>query len=84
MINIIPQCVICGSLVSDLVEPEVEKQGQLKAGHYVDNRWICNDCMQAETTNGNKERSNNNCDVIGKTSAADVSPNTPKADEASV
>lgn len=42
MINIISQCVICGSPVSDLVEPEVEKQGQLKAGHYVDNRWICN------------------------------------------
>jgi hypothetical protein len=85
MINIIPQCVICGSPVSDLVEPEVEKQGQLKAGHYVDNRWICNDCVQSETTNGNKERrSNNNCDVIGKASAADVSPNTPKADEASM
>lgn len=85
MINIIPQCVICGSPVSDLVEPEVEKQGQLKAGHYVDNRWICNDCVQSETTNGNKERrSNNNCDVIGKASTADVSPNTPRADEASM
>lgn len=32
MINTISQCVICGSPVSDLVEPEVEKQGQLKAG----------------------------------------------------
>jgi hypothetical protein len=82
MINIIPQCVICGSPVSDLVEPEVEKQGQLKAGHYVDNRWICNDCVQSETTT--RRRSNNNCDVIGKASTADVSPNTPKADEASM
>ena len=27
--------------VSDLVELEVENRGQLKAGHYVDNRWIC-------------------------------------------
>ncbi|HZC20908.1 MAG TPA: hypothetical protein VE223_04630 [Nitrososphaeraceae archaeon] len=37
MINIISQCVICGgSPVSDLVEPEVEKQGQLKAGQILE------------------------------------------------
>lgn len=46
---------------------------------------ICNDCVQSETTSGNKERrSNNNCDTIVKASTADVSPNTPKADEASI
>ena len=71
--------------VSDLVELEVEKRGQLKAGHYVDNRWICNYCVQYETINGNKEkRSNNNCDIIGKASSANVSSNTPKADEATI
>jgi len=37
MVNLIPQCVKCGSPVSDLVEPEVEKQGQLKSGHYINN-----------------------------------------------
>jgi hypothetical protein len=57
MINIISQCIIRGSPVSDLVEPEVEKQGQLKAGHYVDNRWIyvmiaCNLKLQVEIKKG--------------------------------
>ena len=47
MIELIPQCVKCGSPVTDLVEPEVEKQGQLKPGHYIDNKWMCNDCMQS-------------------------------------
>ena len=54
MINLIPQCVKCDSPVSDLVEPEVEKQGQLKSGHYINNKWICDDCVQSnETKDGN-------------------------------
>lgn len=31
-LNLIPQCVTCGSVVSNLLEPEVEKTGQLKRG----------------------------------------------------
>jgi hypothetical protein len=31
-----------------------------------------------------KRGSNNNCDTIGKASTANVSPNSPKADEASI
>ena len=54
MVNLIPQCVKCGSPVSDLVEPEVEKQGQLKSGHYINNKWICDDRVQSnETKDGN-------------------------------
>ena len=54
MINLIPQYVKCGSPVSDSVEPEVEKQGQLKPGRYVNSKWICNDCLQQPTTTNNK------------------------------
>jgi hypothetical protein len=83
MIELIPQCVKCGSPVTDLVEPEVEKQGQLKPGHYIDNKWMCNDCMQSTSENTDENReSNNERDMGGKASAADVSPNTPRADEA--
>ena len=63
MIELVPQCVKCGSPVTDLVEPEVEKQGQLKPGHYIDNKWMCNDCMQS--TSENRE-SNNERDMGGK------------------
>ena len=32
------------------------KTGQLKRGHYVNSRGICNDCMQSnETKDGDKE-----------------------------
>ena len=65
------------SPVSDLVEPEVEKQGQLKSGHSANNNWICNDCLLQ--SNETKDKG-----IIGKASAADVSPNTPRADEADV
>jgi hypothetical protein len=76
MVNLIPQCVKCGSPVSDLVEPEVEKQGQLKSGHYINNKWICDDCVQSNET---KDRN-----MIGEASTADISANTPRADESGV
>lgn len=60
MIELIPQCVKCGSPVTDLVEPEVEKQGQLKPGHYIDNKWMCNDCMQSTSENTDENRESNN------------------------
>ena len=33
MINLVPQCAKCGSPVSDLVEPEIQEQGEVKPGH---------------------------------------------------
>ena len=44
--NIIPTCSKCGSFVSDHIEPEVEKEGQIKEGKYVDNVWVCNECLK--------------------------------------
>jgi uncharacterized protein with PIN domain len=43
--EVLPSCNICGIPVADLVEPEVSKEGQIKQGKYVDNIWICNDCL---------------------------------------
>jgi hypothetical protein len=85
VINLIPQCVKCGASVSDLVEPEVEKQRQLKPGRYVDNKWICNDCLQLLQQSTTAETKNDDEGVMrGKASPADVSPNTPRADEADI
>jgi hypothetical protein len=44
--NLIPICSKCGSFVSDHIEPEIEKEGQIKEGKYVDNVWVCNDCLK--------------------------------------
>ncbi len=44
--NVLPSCNICGVLVIDQVEPEVKKEGIIREGKYVDNVWICNDCLK--------------------------------------
>jgi len=44
--NLIPTCSKCGSLLSDHIEPEVKKEGLIKEGKYVDNVWICNECLK--------------------------------------
>ena len=73
MINLVPQCVKCGSPVSDLVEPEIQEHGgDVKPGHYINSTWICNECSQRNNTE--------KIEQIGKASTADVSPNTPTAD----
>lgn len=47
MVNaILPKCEFCGAFVTDLVEPEEKKEGQIKEGKYIDNVWICIDCMK--------------------------------------
>ena len=86
MINLVPQCAKCGSPVSDLVEPEIQEHGEVKPGHYIDSIWICYECSQFSEDHGQaKERDNYNdnekIEQIGKASATDVSPNTPRADE---
>lgn len=46
MVNkILPTCVKCGASVTDLVEPEVKQEGTIKEGKYIDNNWICGDCL---------------------------------------
>jgi hypothetical protein len=71
MVDLIKRCIKCGSNVADSVESEVEKEGQLKIGHYVNSVWFCDDCFKKP-------------EDFGKASLADVSPNTPRADEADI
>ncbi len=71
MVDLLPRCIKCGSHVADSVEPEVEKGGQVKVGHYVNSVWMCDDCFRQ--TEG-----------FGMGSSADISPNTPRADEADI
>jgi hypothetical protein len=61
----------CGSNVADSVESEVEKGGQVKIGRYVNSVWFCDDCFKKP-------------EDFGKASSADVSPNTPRDDEADI
>ena len=44
----VPTCVKCGSPVTDSLESEVEEQGQLKRGKYVNSVWICNECADTQ------------------------------------
>ena len=94
MINLLPQCTKCGSHVTDSIESEIEQHGKIKTGNYINGTWICNDCLGAEKkekeeysssshTNQNNN-SNNECNDIGLASKSDVSPNTPRADEANL
>jgi hypothetical protein len=53
------------------VKSEVEKVGQLKEGHSVNSVWFCDDYFKKS-------------EDYGKASSADVSPNTPQADEADI
>ena len=81
LVNLVPTCVKCGSPVTDLLEAEVEEQGQLKRGKYVNSVWMCNECadvQKGESKNVQRES------MVGVASPSDVSPNTPKADEANL
>jgi hypothetical protein len=88
----VPQCISCGSPVTDSLEYEVEREGQLKRGKYINSIWMCNDCAEKEkeksssASAAHNKRSGNNdlCDTIGVASPADVSPNTPKANKANL
>jgi hypothetical protein len=79
MINLLPQCIKCGSPVTDSIEAEIEQHGKIKAGSYIKGVWTCNDCIAASQGKENEEEQQ---DTIGVASKSDVSPNTPRADEA--
>ena len=72
MANLLPQCTKCGSPVTDSLEDEIEQHEKIKAGSYIKGVWTCNDCIAASQGQ----------DTIGVASKSDVSPNTPRADEA--
>ena len=80
LVKLIPTCAQCGSPVTDSLDPEVEEQGQLKKGKYINSVWTCNECSNAQRS-GNISQGEQD---LGKASASDVSPNTPRADEANL
>ncbi|MFL6315117.1 MAG: hypothetical protein ACJ73C_00065 [Nitrososphaeraceae archaeon] len=99
MVNLLPQCIKCGSSVTDSIESEIEQHGKIKTGNYINGIWLCNDCIAATAQMQEKKiekeeensssinqnnSSNNECDTIGIASKSDVSPNTPRADEANL
>jgi hypothetical protein len=93
VINPIPQCAKCGSSVTDSIESEIEQHGKIKTGSHINGKWICDDCLAAEKkeeeyslshTSRNDNSNDNECDNIGLASKSDVSPNTPRADEANL
>ena len=79
MANLLPQCTKYGSPVTDSLEDEIEQHGKIKAGSYIKGVWTCNDCIAASQGQENEEQQQ---DTIGVASKSDVSPNTPRADEA--
>jgi Zn-finger protein len=81
MANLLPQCVKCGSPVTDSLEDEIEQHEKIKAGSYIKGVWTCNDCIIA-SSQAQKDEEDEQQDTIGVTSKSDVSPNTPRADEA--
>ena len=83
MANLLPQCTKCGSLVTDSLEHEIEQHGKIKAGSYIKGVWTRNDCIVTSQRQEKKDQEVQQ-DTIGVASKSDVSPNTPKADEASV
>jgi hypothetical protein len=78
MINLLPQCVKCGSPVTDSLEDEIEEHEKIKTGNYIKGIWTCNDCLAASQAQKTEEEQQ---DTVGVASKSDVSPNTPRADE---
>lgn len=81
MPKLIPKCVRCGSPVTDSVESQIEQHEKIKFGHYIENVWMCDDCIR-----GHKKQEENNVLLREKSNnkqhdVSDVSPNTPEADE---
>jgi hypothetical protein len=82
------RCIRCNSLVTDSIELQIEQHGKIKLGRHNIQGWICDDCFNS--SNSQKEsnpviKDNNKHqqqETIGAAKPSDVSPNTPKADEA--
>jgi len=63
------------------IEIEIENHGRVKLGKYIDGSWTCNDCDSTASLNHDDSNSVHH-EHIGVANKSDVSPNTPKADEA--
>jgi hypothetical protein len=58
MVNLLPQCIKCGSPVADSLEGEIEQHEKIKAGSYIKGVWTCNDCIAASDKIRRRRRSN--------------------------
>jgi hypothetical protein len=81
MENSLPQCDQCSSPVTDSIEIEIENHGRVKLGKYIDGSWACNDCDSTASLN-HDDGNSVHYEHMGVANKSDVSPNTPKADEA--
>jgi hypothetical protein len=82
-------CIICSSPVTDSIEAHIERHGKVKLGHHSSKGWICDDCYgshanQKESISAVEDNGLQQHETIEPAKASDVSPNTPKADEAKV
>ena len=76
------QCIKYNSLVTD----SIELQGKIKLGHHKINGWICDDCFGSSTLKENslaiRDSNHQKQETTQAAKPFDVSPNTPKPDEA--
>jgi uncharacterized protein with PIN domain len=93
MKNSLPRCNQCNSPVTDSIEVEIENHGKIKLGKNIQGSWICNDCALKRDRGDDfsptpeiQDESNSRVrhEHIGIANKADVSPNTPTAEEADV
>jgi hypothetical protein len=80
------RCIKCNSLVTDSIELQIEQHGKIKLGRYDIQGWICDDCFGSSNSQKEKKTMKNSNhqqqETIEPVKQSDVSPNTPKADEA--
>jgi hypothetical protein len=80
------QCIKCNSLVTESIELQIEQLGKIKLGHHKINGWICDDCFGSSTLRENspaiRDSNHQKQETTRAAKPLDVSPNTPKPDEA--
>jgi hypothetical protein len=82
------QCIKCNSPVTDSIEVQIEQHGKIKLGRHRNEGWICDDCFlnvnQKESNLVAEDNQQQQHEKMEPVKASDVSPNTPKADEAEI
>ena len=82
------RCIKCNSPVTNSIELQIEQHDKIKLGRHNIQGWICDDCLGSsnslkESNLAIKDNSiHEQQEAIGAAKKSDVSPNTPKADEA--
>jgi hypothetical protein len=82
------RCIKCNSPVTDSIELQIEQHDKIKLGRHNIQGWICDDCLGSsnspkESNPAIKDNSKHQQqETIGVAKPSDVSPNTPKGDEA--